>query len=135
MITISELAERAGTSADTVRYYERIGVLPEARRSAANYRLYDADDVERLRFVRRAKDFGLQLEDIAELVRIRDDGLCPCGHARNLLTDKLDDIERQIAALEDLRTDIRGFLVGDAINGDGCWPCAPAPGSDDRTRS
>ncbi len=125
MITVSELAERAGTTADTVRYYERIGLLPEPRRSDANYRLYDREDVARLRFVKRAQRFGLQLDDIAELVRIRDQGLCPCGHARSLLEGKLEEIERQIAELEELRGDIRGLLETGDVAGDGCWPCAP----------
>lgn len=123
MMTVSELAGRVGTTADTVRYYERIGLLPEARRSDAGYRLYEEPDVERLRFIKRAQSFGLQLDDIGELVRIRDEGLCPCGHTREKLNAKLEEIEQQIIELEDLRSDIRELLDSGEVAGDGCWPC------------
>ena len=60
-LTVSKLAEEAGTSPDTVRYYERIGLLPETERSASGYRLYGDEAVERLRFIKRAQRFGLRL--------------------------------------------------------------------------
>lgn len=122
-MTVSELADRVGTTADTVRYYERIGLVPEARRSDAGYRLYEEPDVERLRFIKRAQSFGLRLDDIADLVRVRDEGLCPCGHTREKLTAKLEEIEQQVLELEDLRSDIHGLLDSGDVAGDGCWPC------------
>ena len=121
-MTVSELARRVGTSADTIRYYERIGVLPEADRSPAGYRLFDEGDVDRVAFVKRAQRFGLQLDEISELLDIRERGLCPCGHADELLADRLEEIEEQMRSLIALRDDIRGLLADDR-DGDGCWPC------------
>lgn len=124
-MTVSELAERTGTTADTVRYYERIGVLPQAARSPGGYRLFGEADVERVRFVKRAQRFGLGLDDIRELLEVRERGLCPCGHARELLAAKVDEIEAQMAALDRLHAEIRGLLEAGTA-GDG-WPCAGTP--------
>lgn len=121
-MTVSELARRVGTTADTIRYYERIGVLPEADRSPAGYRLFDETDVDRVAFVKRAQRFGLQLDEIRELLDIRERGLCPCGHANDLLVVRLDELEQQLRSLTALRNDIRGLLADDR-DGDGCWPC------------
>ena len=121
-MTVSELARRAGTSADTIRYYERIGVLPEADRSPAGYRLFDETDVDRVAFVKHTQRFGLQLDEIRELLDIRERGLCPCGHANDLLVVRLDELEQQLRSLTALRDDIRGLLADDR-EGDGCWPC------------
>lgn len=123
-MTVSEAAERAGTTADTVRYYESIGLIPEARRSSSGYRLYDAEDVDRLRFIKRAQRFGLRLDDIGELVEIRDRGLCPCGHARDLLVARVDELAGEIAGLRRLRRDIRGLLDAGTTQS-GAWPCGP----------
>lgn len=121
-MTVSELARRVGTSADTIRYYERIGVLPEADRSPAGYRLFDETDVERVGFVKRAQRFGLQLDDIRVLLEIRERGLCPCGHANDLLVGRLEEIEQQLRSLAALRDDIRDLLADDRDD-EGCWPC------------
>lgn len=122
-MTVSELANRAGTSADTIRYYERIGLLPEAARSPAGYRLFGEEDVERVVFIKRAQRFGLQLDDIGELLDIRRRGLCPCGHARQLLKDKLTGIEQQIRSLQALYDDVASLLEGGAAGDAASWPC------------
>ncbi len=124
-LTVSELARRVGTTSDTIRYYERIGLLPQVARSPSGYRLFGDDDVERLRFIKRAQRLGLQLEQIRELVAVRERGLCPCGHVRDLLVAKLRDIEEEIASLAALRDDIRETLEGEPIAGAGCWSCEP----------
>ncbi|MCA1736998.1 MAG: MerR family transcriptional regulator [Actinobacteria bacterium] len=77
--TISQLASEVGVRPDTVRYYERVGLLPLPARSPNGYRAYDRSDVERLRFIRGAQRMGLKLRDIRELLAIRDKGVCPCG--------------------------------------------------------
>lgn len=109
-LTVSKLAARVGTSADTLRYYERIGLLPAPERSPGGYRLYGEDDVERLRFIKRAQRFGLRLRDVAELLDIREQGLCPCGHTRRLLEERLAELEDELTALTQLRDDIRGMV-------------------------
>jgi DNA-binding transcriptional MerR regulator len=105
-LTVSKLAEQAGTSADTVRYYERIGLLPETERSASGYRLYGEEAVERLRFIKRAQRFGLRLEAIAELLDIRQRGLCPCGHTRRLLEARVAELDEEMSSLARLRADV-----------------------------
>lgn len=124
-MTVSQLARRVGTSADTVRYYERIGLLPEAARSAAGYRLFAEDDVERVGFIRRAQRFGLHLDEIGELLDIRRRGMCPCGHARTLLSAKLVEIEEQIGSLQALRDDVRGLMDDGGVEGGAAagWSC------------
>jgi DNA-binding transcriptional MerR regulator len=71
-IKIGELAARCGVSRDTVRFYERLGVLPVPRRTASRHRLYDREAVLRLRFIRGAQRIGLTLEDISELLQLRE---------------------------------------------------------------
>ena len=121
-LTVSKLADHVGVSPDTVRYYERIGLLPEPLRSATGYRLYDDDAVQRLRLIKHAQRFGLRLEEVGELLRIRERGLCPCGHTRTLLERRVAELDEQIAALTGLREDI-GKLLDDAPT-DGSSSCA-----------
>ena len=122
-LTVSKLAEEAGTSADTVRYYERIGLLPDTERSAAGYRLYGDEAVERLRFIKRAQRFGLRLEAIADLLDIRRRGLCPCGHTRRLLEAKVAELDEEMAALARLREDISQMLDEGPAPGGGGGRC------------
>jgi DNA-binding transcriptional MerR regulator len=118
-LTVSKLAEEAGTSSDTVRYYERIGLLPETERSASGYRLYGPEAVERLRFIKRAQRFGLRLDAIAELLEIRERGGCPCGHTRLLLEARVAELDEEMSSLARLREDVARLI--DEL---------PAPGSD-----
>ncbi len=124
-LTVSEFARRVGTTSDTIRYYERIGLLPEVARSPSGYRLFGDEDVERLRFIKRAQRLGLQLEQIRQLVAVRERGLCACGHVRDQLNAKLKDIEEEIASLATLRDDIRETLEAGTRAGAGCWSCEP----------
>ncbi len=109
-LTVSKLANEAGTSSDTLRYYERIGLLPAPERSPAGYRLYGTDMVERVRFIKRAQRFGLKLEEIGELLSIRERGLCPCGRTRTMLEDKVSGLTEEMTALQRLRDDIQLML-------------------------
>jgi len=109
-LTVSKLADRVGTSTDTVRYYERIGLLPEADRSASGYRLYGEEAVDRLQFIKRAQRFGLRLEAIGELLDVRERGLCPCGHTRALLQQRVAELDDEMASLARLRDDIRQMV-------------------------
>ncbi len=123
-LTVSKLAEEAGTSPDTVRYYERIGLLPETERSAAGYRLYGDDAVERLRFIKRAQRFGLRLEAIGELLDVRRRGLCPCGHTRKLLEERVAELDEEMASLARLRDDIARMLEELPAGAGAGWQCA-----------
>lgn len=123
-LTVSKLARRAGTSPDTVRYYERLGLLRQAERTPAGYREFGEEDVERMRFIQAGQRLGLGLAEIRELLDITEHGLCPCGHARRLLVAKLGEIEAQLASLAAMRDMIRGLLDTEAETGR-CFSCPP----------
>jgi len=124
--TISQVASEVGVRIDTIRYYERVGLLPPPDRSPNGYRTYGEEDVERLRFIRGAQRLGLKLRDIGELLAIRDKGVCPCGHTAKLVKKRLSDLDAQIASLKRLRREmarLSGTLPSGAVAGDQPWPC------------
>jgi DNA-binding transcriptional MerR regulator len=105
-VRIGELAEAAGTTAKTLRFYEEQGLLPPAERTAAGYRDYAPEAVARIDFVHRGQAAGLTLAQIKQILDIRDHGQAPCEHVRDLLDTRLADIEQQIAQLSALRDTI-----------------------------
>lgn len=109
-MTVSEVARRSGAAPDTIRYYTRIGLLPEPPRSDAGYRLFDVGVLDRLAFIKRAQRLGLRLEEIHELLRVRDEGGCPCGSTQRMLEQRLDELDRQMATLAELRDDVADML-------------------------
>lgn len=118
---IGELADRTGVTPETIRYYERVGVLPEPRRTGGGYRVYGPDAIERLVFVARSRSLGLSLEEIAEIVAMVERGVEPCEHVRDRLEGRLTEVEERIAELGRLRERLREALRA-AEEG-------PAPGS------
>ena len=109
-LTVSALAGQLGLSADTVRYYERVGLLPAPARSAAGYRLYDQTAVGRLRLIKGAQRAGLRLREIGELLQVADQGLCPCGHTETLLRERLAEVRAELDRLRALETQLSGLL-------------------------
>jgi DNA-binding transcriptional MerR regulator len=105
-----ELARLCGVSTDTLRHYERMGVLPKPRRSAAGYRQYPAESLERVLLVRRALTLGFTLAELARILRIRDAGGAPCRQVRALAASKLEQVDRQIVDLTALRDHLRRLL-------------------------
>ena len=106
-LTIGGLAGACGVSRDTVRFYERERLLPQPRRSAAGYRLYADDEVERVRFIRRAQAMGLTLEDIRELLRVqrlRTPDQCRRVGAR--LRARIEAVDERIAQLRAFREEL-----------------------------
>lgn len=108
---ISEVAERAGTTAKTIRYYEQVGILPPPDRSESGYREYGDDVLERLAFIRAAQAVGLTLAQIRGVIEVRDSGTLPCSHVVALLRDKADAIEAQVAALQRMRHDVARLVA------------------------
>jgi len=124
--TISQVAAVVGIRTDTIRYYERVGLLPLPERSPNGYRSYDDGDVERLRFIRGAQRLGLRLKDIRELLSIRDNGACLCGHTAELVDKRLVDLDLQIASLKKLRGEMARLsevLPAGSATGGRPWPC------------
>ena len=111
MLTIGQLAKRAGIGTKTLRYYEDVGLLPRASRSDSGYRLYTEVDVRRADLVRRAKALGMDLAEIRELVEFASTG--NCGTFKGKLLDsvrrKQTEVDRRIADLDGLRGDLRSL--------------------------
>jgi DNA-binding transcriptional MerR regulator len=108
---IGELAQSAGVGIDTVRYYERQGLLPLPTRQASGYRRYDTGDVARLRFVRRAKGLGFTLSEIRELLALsgrREDDM---GTLKAAATAKLADVETRLAELARIRDGLEALIA------------------------
>jgi MerR family copper efflux transcriptional regulator len=100
---IGELARSGGVTVDTIRYYERIGVIPEARRSSNGYRDYAPEVRNRLRIIRNAVTLGFPLKEITKLLRIRDAGGAPCAQVRDYALTLVDQIDRRIAEMKSER--------------------------------
>jgi MerR family copper efflux transcriptional regulator len=98
-LTIGELAERAQVHVETLRYYERRGLVERPPRSASNYRLYPEDAVKRVRFIKRAQALGFSLRDIKELLSLRAASAAECGEIRAHAEAKIKDIDEKIGAL------------------------------------
>lgn len=116
-----------GLRADTLRYYDRVGLLRPTGRSTAGYRLYDGASAERLRFIKGLQRMGLRLGDIKELLEVRDRGRCPCGHTEVLVERRLAQVQAELEQLEAVRTQLlvlkrRNTNCMDATVED--WSCA-----------
>ena len=101
-LTIGRLAEAADSDVETIRYYERRGLIPEPPRGRNGYRLYPASAVARLRFIQRAKTLGFSLAEIADLLRLQDAN-ADRGEVRALTRQKVADLEQRIADLQRMR--------------------------------
>ena len=105
-----ELAKAAGVSTDTLRHYERKGVLARPRRAANSYRQYPAEALARVLLVRRALAVGFTLDDLARVLSVRDRGAAPCKEVRALAAAKLAEVEEGLAQLIELRDELRATL-------------------------
>jgi MerR family transcriptional regulator, copper efflux regulator len=114
---IGRLAARANVSVDTVRYYERARLLPPASRTASGYRTYPAAVVDRLRFIRRAKDLGFSLDEIRDLLDLSDQRGTGVAAIREIAARRLADVEKRLAELSRLRGGLRQLV--DACPGHG----------------
>lgn len=102
-ITRGALAKRAGCHLETVRYYEKIRLLPPPNRSDSGYRLYGAEDQRRLRFILRARELGFSIEELRSLLSLVDSRAYTCGDVHYLAIDHLSSVKRKIADLKRLQ--------------------------------
>jgi MerR family transcriptional regulator, mercuric resistance operon regulatory protein len=130
-LTVGQLASRAGVRTDTIRYYERAGLLPVPQRTEGEHRRYGRADVDRLLFIRGAQRLGLRLAEIRDLLTVRDTGDCPCEPAADLLQQHVTQIDQEIGRLSALRSELLAMLA--AMPGPHCpdpvpgtW-CPPGP--------
>jgi Cu(I)-responsive transcriptional regulator len=113
---IGEMATATATNIETVRYYEKIGLLPAPARDAANYRSYGKAHLARLSFIRRARDLGFTLDQVRELLGLADDRQQSCAAVDAIATTHLTEIDRKIADLQALRGEL-SRLIGDCRQG------------------
>lgn len=99
-----------GVSPDTIRHYERVGVIPRAARGANGYRSFPREVIERVRLVRRAITIGFSLEEIARILRQRTSGKAPCRTVRSLAGEKLSELDRRIAGMTAMRDELRNII-------------------------
>ncbi|EOD77438.1 HTH-type transcriptional regulator zntR [Grimontia indica] len=108
MLQIGQLAKRAGVSGDTLRFYEKVGLLQPASRSESGYRLYDEDAVSRVHFIIKGKRIGLTLEEIQELLEIRLEATQhSCAEVKGITQKKLDELDEKIAELTEIRAALK----------------------------
>jgi DNA-binding transcriptional MerR regulator len=105
-----ELARLTGVSPDTVRHYEKIGILKVPPRTASGYRLYGRDTIDRVRLVRRALQLGFTLTELSEILRTRDNGNAPCHRVLNLTEEKLRSLGQQIQELRRTQSYMRQLV-------------------------
>lgn len=117
-LSIGRLSKRTGCNIETIRYYERIGILPAPPRSAGGHRLYDDGHLKRLSFVRRCRELGFTLEDVRVLLGLVDGGTYTCADIKSLTLEHIKSVRRKIGDLkriERVLTDIAGRCDGGAV--------------------
>ncbi|MGA8143236.1 MAG: heavy metal-responsive transcriptional regulator [Candidatus Acidiferrales bacterium] len=105
-----ELATLTGVSTDTLRHYERLGLLPRPPRTRGNYRDYPASSLERVRLIRRALSAGFSLMQLASILEVRDRGGVPCQTARAMVQAKLRDVKQQLRELKAMQAQLGRIL-------------------------
>lgn len=109
-LTIGDLGKATNTKVETVRYYERIGLLPKPTRSAGNYRTYGMDELGRLSFIRRARDLGFSLDQVRALLGLSDDRSCDCAGIDRIANEHLREVDRKLADLTALRRELKAVI-------------------------
>ncbi|WP_112263420.1 heavy metal-responsive transcriptional regulator [Lentzea terrae] len=119
---VAELARQVGVRPDTVRYYERAGLLAPPPRTSSGYRQYPPSAADRILFIRDCQRLGLTLREISSLLEVRDTGECPCEPAEQLLQRHIAEIDAEMARLARLRSDLVDMVGTD------CPPWCPPEG-------
>ncbi len=110
-LTIGEVAKRANVCIETLRYYERQGLVACPPRTLSNYRLYPEETVRRVRFIKRAQHLGFSLKEIAELLALRTDPTTSCTDVRERAVVKIHDIEAKMRALQAMKTTLSKLVL------------------------
>lgn len=108
---IGVLSKRTGCNIETIRYYERAGLLPTPGRSPGGYRLYGTDHLKRLAFVRRARALGFSIDEVRALLALADHRKRPCAEARGLAATHLEDVRAKIASLKEMERVLRDTVA------------------------
>ncbi len=115
---IGELAKQTGTSVQALRFYERSGLLPPPTRTESGYRAYAAVDLRRVELIQQAKRLGFSLDEIKRILRLRQQGSCPCGEVVQMLEKHMRETDQQIRHLQMFRRELGGTLEDWKKSGD-----------------
>ena len=107
---VGELAARAGVGVQTIHYYERLGLLPQPDRSVANYRLYPPASLRQVQFIKKAQALGFTLEEIKEILGLRERGRAPCRCVADVARKHLREMDARIAALREFRKSLAAVV-------------------------
>lgn len=111
LLTIGRLASQAGVNVQTIRYYERCGLLAKPERSPAGYRLYPADHVRIIRFIKNSQNLGFSLAEIGALLQLRSDSRKSCRHVREIINTKLTDLAERAAGLRTMHSNLNKLIA------------------------
>lgn len=103
------LAGQTGVNIETIRYYEKIGLMPDPTRSSGGHRIYDQTHLKRLSFIRRSRELGFTLQEIRELLELVDGGDYTCADVRDRTLTHLDDVAKKIRDLEKMRRTLKAM--------------------------
>jgi DNA-binding transcriptional MerR regulator len=106
MFNIGELSKQTGVLCVTIRYYEQIGLLPQPERTENGYRIYDEEDIDRLQFIQRARAIEFGLDEIAEILALKECNQAPCDHVMAMMSQRIDEIQERICDLEKLHDEL-----------------------------
>ena len=109
-LTIGRLSRDTGTKVETIRFYEKTGLLPEPARTEGNYRAYELAHLDRLRFIRRARTLGFSLEQVRALLSLSDDRTRSCAAIDQIAKEHLIEVEQKIADLQALRSELNRMI-------------------------
>ncbi len=111
MLRIGQVAARSGVSVDTLRYYERLGLVPKPTRTQSGYRLYEERVVERIGFIKRAQRFGFTLEEIKRMLSLEIADPRTCEQVLKMIEHKLEDLDQQYEQLKRLRRELSAYRI------------------------
>lgn len=120
---VGQLAKEVGINVETVRYYEKLKLLPKPKRRESRYRVYDDTDLKRLLFIKRAKELGFTLKEIKELFGLRIDTEAKCRDVKHLTEHKLQDVDNRISDLKKIRNVLVKLIdqcVNEEVSSDEC---------------
>jgi MerR family mercuric resistance operon transcriptional regulator len=122
-LTIGQLAKKANVNLETIRYYERRGLIPEPPRNNSGHREYSLDEVKRTEFIKRSQALGFSLKEILELLSLRVEPGTTCADVKARVDTKIEDIEKRIADLKQIRTAL--LRLSKRCTGKGPVGCCP----------
>jgi len=109
-LTAGKLAQKAKINIETIRFYERKGLLPKPQRTGSGYRMYSQESAQRIQFIKRSQQLGFSLNEISDLLSLRVDSKKTCGHVKEQTETKLDEIDKKIKSLRHIQKALKNMV-------------------------